>query len=202
MAFVIGLTGGIACGKSTVASGFVERGAELIDADAIAREVVEPGTTGLAAIATEFGDAVIGPDGRLLRGELGAIVFADKAALHRLNALLHPQIEREIRQRAAASEAEIVVIDAALLIELGLAQLCSLVVVVWADRDTQIERLVRRNSLSIEQAEQRVGSQASPASRLAHADVDIDNGAGLNELAVRVEQVWRAIEEAAAQQPA
>lgn len=202
MAYVVGLTGGIACGKSTVARAFVAHGADLVDADVIAREVVEPGTSALAAIATEFGDRVIGPDGRLLRAELGALVFADKRALDTLNGLLHPEIERRIRHRVYASEAPVVVIDAALLVELGLAALCSLVVVVWVPRSVQIERLIARNGLTLREAEQRVASQSSNAERLSRSDVDIDNGAGLDELAARVAQVWSAIERAASNEGA
>ena len=130
MAFVVGLTGGIACGKSTVAQRFVSLGAELIDADIVAREVVAPGTPGLARVCEVFGAEMRTEAGTLDRAKLGAVVFADPAALQQLNALLHPEIEAVIKTRVAASSAPVVVVDAALLIEMKLDAICDVVVVV------------------------------------------------------------------------
>ena len=195
---IVGLTGGIACGKSTVAQHFVQRGAELIDADVIAREVVAPNTPGLAAIVQHFGRSVLREDGGLNRPALGAIVFSDPTQLRALNAMLHPAIEAEIRQRVAVSKAEVVVIDAALLVQLRLDALCDLVVVVWAEPKVQIQRLMARNGLTAEQAQQRLDAQQSHEERLGKADVAIDNNAGLDELVAAVQKAWRRIETAIA----
>lgn len=199
MTIVVGLTGGIACGKSTVASGFVARGADLIDADVIARELVEPGTPGLALIAAAFGSDVVGLDGRLKRAALGVIVFADPPLLERLNGILHPAIEAEIAariQHARLIDAPVVIVDAALLVELGLTTYCDKVVVVTAPVDVQVQRLMARDGLPQEQARQRVAAQSSHAERLAHADVHIDNNQGLDELAARIEAAWAALQAA------
>jgi len=196
MTLVVGLTGGIACGKSTVSRGLVRRGATLIDADVIARELVEPGTPGLAAIADAFGPEVIGDDGRLLRKKLGALVFAEQGELARLNGILHPAIEAEIRARivaAAAAGVAVVVLDAALLVEFGLVSACDAVVVVTAPVAAQIERLVARDRLTPEQARDRIASQATHQERLAHADVHIDNGAGPDELERRIAAAWDVV---------
>ncbi len=201
MTLVVGLTGGIACGKSTVARGFVSHGATLIDADKIARDVVEPGTPGLVAVVDAFGQDVIDEDGRLRRAVLGRIVFADSTKLAVLNGLLHPLIEGAIVDGLTAARARgdaVVVIDAALLVDIGLAALCDTVVVVHCSAALQVERLIARNGLTEAEARARIASQASHEKRLAHAHHAIDNGAGLAELEAQIDKVWRALQASAA----
>ena len=197
MSFVVGLTGGIACGKSTVARRMVELGADLIDADVIAREVVLPGTDGLRGVVQRFGREVLQADGQLNRAGLGAIVFADPGALTDLNGILHPLIEAEIHRRLEVNSAEVAVIDAALLVEMGLNALCDLTVVVWAEPELQIARLATRNGLTETESRQRLASQMSNGERLAHADLSIDNNAGLDELLKTVDTAWATIQAAA-----
>ena len=204
MTYVVGLTGGIACGKSTVADGLVSRGATLIDADKVAREVVEPGTAGLAAVVEMFGADVVDDAGQLRRAALARIVFADPDQLARLNSLLHPRIEARIvggLQAARDRGDAIVVIDAALLVEIGLAARCDGVVVVHCPAEIQVARLVARNGLTESEARARIASQASHEERLAHADHAIDNSAGLAELHAQIDDVWRALQAEAADQP-
>lgn len=193
MSVVAGLTGGIACGKSTVAQLFVERGATLIDADVVARQVVRPETEGLAGVISQFGREVLHPDGTLNRAALGARVFGDPAELQLLNAILHPLIDREIRRQLAAADALVVILDAALLTEMGLDRLCDVVVVVWADVAVQRRRLMQRNQLSAEQADQRIAAQRSHEERLEHADHAIDNSAGLPELERQADAIWNKL---------
>ena len=196
MSFVVGLTGGIACGKSTIARDFVARGAALIDADLIAREVVEPGSPALPAIAERFGAEMFDANGRMRRAALGKVVFSDHQALADLNAILHPQIESTIRARVAASKARIVLVDAALLIELGLTDICDLVVVVWAQVACQVQRIMQRNGLSEVEARQRVASQAPHSVRLAAGDVVIDNSGTLDQLEAHLDDAWSKIQTA------
>lgn len=199
MRFILGLTGGIACGKSTVSQAFCERGAVLVDADLIARQVVQPGTDGLALIVENFGGELLDADGSLRRKALGAIVFADPEKLNLLNELLHPLIEAEVERQVASSRASVTVVDAALLLELGLDRLCDGVVVVWAPAATQVARIMARDGLDEASARARVAAQRSHQWRLHRATWEIDNSAGLHELAERVAQVWRAIEQQTAE---
>lgn len=179
--YLIGLTGGIASGKSVVARRLAEHGAIHIDADALARQVVEPGTPGLAAIADAFGPGVINSDGSLDRAALGALVFGDSDRLSRLNAITHPLVrERTSQLIAEAAEADphaIVVYDVPLLIEASVdSQLAfDLIVVVHAAAETRIERLVTLRGLNRDEAVHRINSQAADADRLAIADVVIDS---------------------------
>ena len=185
--YLIGLTGGIASGKSVVARRLAEHGAVHIDADALAREVVEPGTPGLAAIAEEFGIEVLTADGSLDRAALGAQVFGDSERLARLNAITHPLVrERTSRLIAEAEEADaaaIVVYDVPLLIEASIDKLhpFDLIVVVHADAETRLERLVTLRGMDREEAIHRMNSQATDAERLAIADVVIDSGGTLEQ---------------------
>ncbi|MET8568602.1 dephospho-CoA kinase [Streptomyces sp. NPDC004783] len=187
----VGLTGGIGAGKSEVSRLLVEHGAVLIDADRIAREVVAPGTPGLAAVVEAFGEDVLAADGSLDRPKLGSIVFADAERLAVLNSIVHPLVgarSRELEQ-AAAPDA-VVVHDVPLLTENGLAPLYDLVVVVDADPATQLDRLVRLRGMTEEDARARMAAQATREQRRAIADVVIDNDVPLEELRRRVDEVW------------
>ncbi|WP_369238161.1 dephospho-CoA kinase [Streptomyces sp. R21] len=187
----VGLTGGIGAGKSEVSRLLVEQGAVLIDADRIAREVVAPGTPGLAAVVDAFGEDVLAPDGGLDRPKLGSIVFADPAKLAALNAIVHPLVGARSREleSAAASDA-VVVHDVPLLAENGLAGLYDVVVVVDARPETQLDRLVRLRGMTEEDARARMAAQATREKRLEIADVVIDNDVPLPELELRVQEVW------------
>ncbi|WP_052397866.1 dephospho-CoA kinase [Streptomyces sp. NRRL F-5123] len=170
----VGLTGGIGAGKSEVARLLVSYGAILVDADRIAREAVEPGTEGLAAVVAEFGPGVLAPDGSLDRPRLGAIVFADEERRQALNAIVHPLVgARSAELQRAAGPGDIVVHDVPLLTENGLAPRYDLVVVVDADPDTQVERLVRLRGMTQDEARARMAAQARRADRLAVADLVI-----------------------------
>ncbi|MFI2409503.1 dephospho-CoA kinase [Streptomyces sp. NPDC018947] len=187
----VGLTGGIGAGKSEVSRLLVEHGAVLIDADRIAREVVAPGTPGLASVVEAFGEDVLAADGSLDRPKLGSIVFADAERLAVLNSIVHPLVgarSRELEQ-AAAPDA-VVVHDVPLLTENGLAPLYDLVVVVDADPATQLDRLVRLRGMTEEDARARMAAQATREQRRAVADVVIDNDVPLEELRRRVDEVW------------
>lgn len=187
----IGLTGGIASGKSVVAQRLAELGAVIIDSDVLAREVVAPGTPGLAAVVDRFGPAILAPDGSLDRAALGRVVFADPKGRAALEAIIHPAV----RARAAAlSEAAppgaIVVQVIPLLVEAGLADNFEMVVVVDVDPELQLARLGKRNGYSREEAQARVSAQAARDVRLAHADIVIENGGSLSELRAQVDRVW------------
>ncbi|MEU9076507.1 dephospho-CoA kinase [Kitasatospora sp. NPDC048538] len=187
----IGLTGGIGAGKSEVSRLFAARGAVIVDSDVIAREVVAPGTAGLAAVVAEFGPDVLRPDGALDRPALGAVVFADPDRLRALNAVVHPLVRaRSAELEAAAAPDAVVVHDVPLLAENGLAPLYDLVVVVDAADEVRVERLVELRGMTEEEARARMAAQASRADRLAIADVVIDNGGPLDALEARVEEVW------------
>ncbi|WP_055568917.1 dephospho-CoA kinase [Streptomyces atriruber] len=187
----VGLTGGIGAGKSEVSRLLVAAGAVLIDADKIAREVVEPGTPGLAAVVEAFGREVLAPDGSLDRPKLGAVVFADAEKLAALNAIVHPLVgARSAELEQAASGDAVVVHDVPLLAENGLAPLYDLVVVVDASPETQLDRLVRLRGMSEEDARARMAAQATREKRLEIADIVIDNDGPLEGLSKRVGEVW------------
>jgi len=186
----VGLTGGVASGKSTVAAVLRDLGAIVVDSDVLAREVVEPGTPGLAAVVEAFGEQVLAADGRLDRAALGGLVFADEAARHRLEAILHPLI----RARAAELEAQapagaVVVHDVPLLVESGQADAFDAVVVVDVPVQTQVERMVRERAWSPEQARARVAAQADRVERLAAATHVVDNTGTREDLRERVTEV-------------
>lgn len=187
----IGLTGGIASGKSTVASELARLGAHVIDADVLAREVVAPGTEGFAAVVDRFGPTVLRPDGSLDRARLGRIVFSDAAARRDLEAIVHPAV----RQRAAAIEAAlspdaIVVHVIPLLIETGQADDFDAVVVVDVPEAVQIDRLVTRDGLTPEAASARLAAQTSRENRLQAADYVLDNGADITDLLGGTRRLW------------
>ncbi|AXL88074.1 dephospho-CoA kinase [Streptomyces sp. CB09001] len=187
----VGLTGGIGAGKSEVSRLLVEHGAVLIDADRIAREVVAPGTPGLAAVVEAFGEDVLAEDGSLDRPKLGSIVFADPEKLTVLNGIVHPLVrERSSALEAAAAEDAVVVHDVPLLTENGLAPLYDLVVVVDAAPATQLDRLVRLRGMPEQDARARMAAQATREQRREIADVVVDNDVPLEELRRRVKEVW------------
>ncbi|MDN3020962.1 dephospho-CoA kinase [Streptomyces sp. S.PB5] len=187
----VGLTGGIGAGKSEVSRLLVEHGAVLIDADRIAREVVEPGTPGLAAVVDAFGREVLAADGSLDRPKLGSIVFADPDRLAVLNSIVHPLVGARSRELESAAASDAVVIhDVPLLAENALAPLYDLVVVVDASPETQLDRLVRLRGMTEEDARARMAAQATREKRLEIADVVIDNDVPLEELRRRVAEVW------------
>ncbi|MDT0544420.1 MULTISPECIES: dephospho-CoA kinase [Streptomyces] len=195
----LGLTGGIGAGKSEVSRMLSSYGAVLIDSDRIAREVVEPGTPGLAAVAAEFGPGVLTPDGALDRPKLGGIVFGAPERLRALNAIVHPLVRaRSAELEAAAGPDAIVVHDVPLLAENSLAPLYDLVLVVDAAPGTQLDRLVRLRGMTEDEARARMAAQATREERLAVADVVIDNDGPLEELEPQVRKVWAELAERAA----
>jgi dephospho-CoA kinase len=176
---LVGLTGGIATGKSTFAAALRDLGVPVVDADQLARAVVAPGTPALDAIVREFGPGVRGPDGALDRKALGAIVFADPAARRRLEAITHPAIREAMvaeTARLAAAGHDLAFYDAPLLFEVGLDRAMALVVVVDAPREAQLRRLGARDGLSRAEAEARLAAQLPAAEKAARADVVVENG--------------------------
>jgi dephospho-CoA kinase len=187
----VGLTGGIGSGKSEVSRRLAALGAVLVDADAVAREVVEPGTPGLAAVVEEFGEQVLLPTGELDRERLGAIVFADDARRERLNAIVHPLVGRRMQELVEDTPADaIVVYDVPLLTENDLAGLYDLVVVVDAPVEEQVRRLTELRGMSEEAARARIAAQATREQRRAIADRVIDNSGTLESLYAQVDDLW------------
>ncbi|WP_188194999.1 dephospho-CoA kinase [Nonomuraea sp. SYSU D8015] len=187
----IGLTGGIGSGKSEVSKRLAARGAVVIDADKIAREVVEPGTAGLARVVAAFGDEVLHPDGSLNREKLGSLVFADSEKLGSLNAIVHPLVgERVAQLQAEAADDAIVVYDVPLLAENKLAPMYDVVIVVDAADEVRIRRLAAHRGMAEADAKARIAAQASREDRLAVADIVIPNEGSLEELDARVSDVW------------
>jgi dephospho-CoA kinase len=187
----VGLTGGIGAGKSEVSRLLVEHGAVLIDADRIAREVVAPGTPGLAAVIDAFGADILTADGSLDRPRLGSIVFADPEKLAVLNSIVHPLVGARSRElENAAAEDAVVVHDVPLLTENALAPLYDVVIVVDASPETQLDRLVRLRGMTEEDARARMAAQATREQRREIADIVIDNDVPLDALKKRVAEVW------------
>ncbi|ARZ70655.1 dephospho-CoA kinase [Streptomyces sp. HU2014] len=192
----VGLTGGIGAGKSEVSRLLASYGAVVVDSDKIAREVVEPGTPGLAAVVAEFGPGVLTPDGALDRPALGAIVFADPDRLAALNAIVHPLVrERSAQLEAAAGPDAVLVHDVPLLAENGLAPLYDLVVVIDASTGTRLDRLVGLRGMTPDEARARMAAQATREARLAIADLVIENDGSREELEARVREVWAELAE-------
>ena len=186
----IGLTGGIGSGKSTVARLLAARGARIVDADRIARELVEPGTPGLEAVVAAFGRAVLTPEGALDRPALAAVVFADPDARRRLDGIVHPLVRARAAELVAAAPPNAVVVqDVPLLVETGQAGSYDLVLVVEADLDTRVRRLVGRG-LSEEDARARIAAQATDEQRRAVADVVLDNSRTVEDLETQVGRFW------------
>jgi dephospho-CoA kinase len=191
----VGLTGGVASGKSTVSAILAELGAVVVDADLLAREVVAPGTEGLAAVVEEFGREVLGPDGGLDRPRLGALVFADPARRRALEAIIHPRVRaRAAEIEAAAPAGAVVVHDIPLLAETGQAASFDAVVVVDVPVEVQVDRMVHIRGMSEADARARIAAQADRDARLAVATYVVENTGSLDELRARVEEVYRTIE--------
>jgi dephospho-CoA kinase len=192
---IIGLTGGIACGKSCVATFFRERGVPVIDADQLAREAVQPGSSALAQITAQFGADLLKADGELDRGRMGALVFADAEKRKQLEAILHPQIRKladeRILQAAAAGHPRLVYM-APLLIEAGVSDRVDEIWVVTVADEIQLKRLMTRDSLSREQAQQRVASQMPLAEKARHGKVVIDNSGTPQQTERLLEAIWAA----------
>lgn len=190
---MLGVTGNIASGKSTVVARLVELGAIGIDADLVYRELVCPGQPLLGKLAGHFGEHIIAPDGSLDRPALGRIVFRDPERLRELDALTHSSVIREIDRRVDAIESGVVAIDAVKLIESGHADHCDQVWVVTVDTDVQVTRLMERNTLPAEEARRRVKAQPPMGPKLARADRVIDNSGTLEETIAQVDAGWREI---------
>lgn len=187
----VGLTGGIGAGKSEVSRRLAAQGAVVIDADLIAREVVAPGTDGLAEVIAAFGPEVVRPDGELDRVALGDIVFADEEKLATLNSIVHPLVAARMREvEDAAGAGSVIVHDVPLIAENGLASRYDLVVVVDVPPRIQLDRLVRLRGMSREQAQARMAAQASRDERLAIATIVVDNSGSLAELDRQVGELW------------
>lgn len=202
MTLVVGVTGGIGSGKSTVAALFQELGAAIVDTDAIAHEITRPGQAALEAIRVRFGEEYLGADGALYRGRMRALVFSDPAARRDLEAILHPLIRTETADRVARAEAPYVLLLIPLLVESGgYPELVNRVLVVDCDEQLQIERTQRRSGLTEEQVRAIIAAQASRARRLALADDVIDNNGPLGVLQEQVRRLHARYLELAAETP-
>jgi dephospho-CoA kinase len=194
---VIGLSGGIGAGKSTVAAMLAERGALVIDADRVGHEVYQPGTEGFRQVKGAFGARIVGPDGTIDRRVLGAIVFDDPAALARLNAIVHPLIVAELGRRIAAARRENVarpiVVEAAILAEAGWRGLFDRLWVVTARPETAIARVVASRGLAREDVERRLAAQMPEVERRRLADLVIENDGTPGELRAAVERAWQTL---------
>ncbi|WFE29181.1 dephospho-CoA kinase [Solwaraspora sp. WMMD791] len=188
----VGLTGGIGAGKSAVATRLADHGAVIIDADQLARDVVAPGTDGLAEVVAAFGRDVLAADGSLDRPALGALVFTDPAARSRLEGIVHPRVRRRTAEATAAAPADAIVVnDVPLLVETGLAATYHLVVVVSAAEPVRVERLTRDRGMTHDAALSRIRAQADDAHRAAAADVLLSNDGSRDDLAAAVDRLWR-----------
>ena len=192
----VGLTGGIGSGKSSVSALLRDRGAAVVDADLVAREVVEPGSPGLAAVVDAFGPDVLRPDGSLDRPALAARAFADPERLATLNAITHPLIAQrtaQLLEQAARDGAEVLVHDVALLVENGLVGAYDVVVVVDVPAEVQLRRLVEQRGMDRADAEARIARQATREQRLAVADEVLDNSGTPQELEAQVGALWERL---------
>jgi dephospho-CoA kinase len=195
----VGLTGGIASGKSTVANLFSARGAAVLDTDVIAREVVVPGSHGLAALVAAQGGGILDDEGRLDRAELRRRIFADAATRREVESILHPEIVRELERQAALAQGPYQVLVIPLLVEAGLEHIVNRVLVVDCPEEEQIRRLMARDGASREDALRMLDSQATRERRLAAADDVIDNGGAATDLEARVAELDRRYRELARQ---
>jgi dephospho-CoA kinase len=194
---IIGLTGGIGSGKSTVAAMLAARGAIVIDADRVAHEVYAPGTEGFDKVVARFGQGVVGEDGAIDRKALGAVVFGDSEALADLNGIIHPLVRKEVASRLLAAAQRrpdaTIVIEAALMTETGWTGGAGTLLVVLADPEIALERLVRDRRLDEEEARLRIGAQATNEARRKHATLVIENNGTLEELETAVDRAWRTL---------
>ena len=196
----VGLTGGIASGKSLVAAELAARGATIIDADVLAREVVEPGTPALAAVIERFGADLV-QDGQLDRARLAQIVFADPLARRDLERIVHPAVRaRAAELERAAGDAAVVVHVIPLLVETGQQENFDLVVTVDADHETQVQRLMVRNGFTHAEAEARIAAQASREERTLVADVVLDNTGSVTQLREQIDALWAELSSTVARQ--
>ena len=195
--FLVGLTGGIASGKSTVSKLLASYGADTIDADQVAREVVMPGSNGLTAVVNEFGVEVLTSDGELDRQELGRRVFADAKKRKSLEAILHPLIKARTSQLIQESTKEIVVYAVPLLVEVNVDYPFDMILTVEANPELQIERIVRSRGLSEQEAAARLAAQATKIERAERADFVIDSSGTHTQLETQVQLLWAKIEQAA-----
>ena len=190
----VGLTGGVASGKSTVSAMLRDLGAVVVDADALAREVVEPGTPGLDAVVDEFGSDVVTADGRLDRSKVGALVFADPSRRAALEAIVHPLVRARATEIEEAAPAGVLVVhDIPLLVETGQATSFDAVVVVDVPEEVQVERAVRERGWTEAEARARVEAQASRADRLAAATHVVENSGDVEDLRQRVTEVFEQL---------
>jgi dephospho-CoA kinase len=193
----VGLTGSIAVGKSFVCEVFRELAVPVLDADVTAREVVAPGTPGLEAIRKEFGDSVITENGELDRARLGEIIFSDEAKREKLNAIVHPLVidaqDRWLNERELENPDGIAIIDAALMIESGGYSRFDKIIVVWCRDEIQLERLMKRNNLSREDAIRRISAQMPQEEKKSFGDFLIDTSEGYEVTRKRVEKIFSAL---------
>jgi dephospho-CoA kinase len=194
----VGLTGGIAVGKSTVVAELERLGAICFDADRIAREVVEPGKSAYHSVVAEFGPSAVAPDGTLDRGAIGRIVFADPERRKRLEAILHPAIiaeqNRLVAEALARDSDAIVVVDAALMIESGGYKRFDALVVVHCDPAIQLARLMARDALTRDEAMRRIEAQMPQSEKLRYADYAVDTSGTVDETLARTRELWKTLE--------
>jgi dephospho-CoA kinase len=190
---ILGVTGGIGSGKTTVSRLLADRGACVIDADAISRELVEPGSAALVELVGAFGEEILHPDGSLNRGGLAAAAFADPEGTARLNAIMHPRIAAVAAERLAATDASVIVYDMPLLVETGQQDLVDYIVVVDVPEDLQIARAVGMRGLLEEDVRRRIAAQASRDERIAIYDTVIDNSGNPDQTAEQIDRLWREI---------
>lgn len=189
----VGLTGGMGSGKSTVARRFAELGAVIIDADQIARDVVEPGEPALAELAEAFGEGILLDDGSLNRGELAKRAFVSAEKTELLNSITHPRIEQRTEEQFNAAGDAIIVFDSPLLIEMGQSEAQDLVVVVYTPVEVRLDRLVESRGVDREDAKQRIAKQISDDKRLQFADVVLENSGTEEDLVRQVDRIWERI---------
>lgn len=197
----VGLTGGIACGKTYVTEQLRARGCEVIDADQVARKVVEPGQSAYQDIVQEFGPEILQPDGTIDRAKLGALVFADADRRAQLNAIVHPRVHETqshwMAEVAERNPAAIAVVDAALMIESGGYKRFDKIVVVYCTPEIQLARLVARNNLSVEEAARRIAAQMPSAEKLKYADYSIDTSGGFAPTDQQIETLYAELQKQA-----
>ncbi|MBU0702138.1 dephospho-CoA kinase [bacterium] len=190
---IIGLTGSIGCGKTTAANIFKELGAVIIDADKIAREIVEPQMLAWQQIIDAFGDEALNPDLTINRHYMGELIFNDRLSRERLNQITHPLIREEIDKQIQEQNGKIIIIDAPLLIEAGVEKIADRIIVVITSRDTQIRRLKMRNLFSDFQIEARLNSQLSLEDKIKKADYIIDNDGSIIETTRQIKKIWEEL---------
>lgn len=195
----VGLTGGIACGRSTVAKMFEERGCYCIDADRIAHRLLQPPSPTRKRVVEFFGREILNPDQTINRARLGMIVFSDRAKRERLNSIVHPEViaeeNRLVEEYLNSGGQGIVIVDAALIIETGSYRRFDKIVVVYTDEQTQLERLIERNGLSPEEAKRRIAAQLPLMEKLRYADYKISTSGSLQDTEREVEEVFQSLKE-------